>query len=85
MTKPLFSDAEVRKMVRAWANYNETSIVKVYNLVFDHGGVCIANALVRIYDPRLRTNIDIWFKSKAPIFDTEREYTIDELCGKEEE
>lgn len=57
-----------------------------YNLVYDHGGVCIENALVRFYDPRLRTNIDVWFKKfEAPAFEEEREYTITELCGEEEE
>lgn len=83
MKQPLIKDSEVRKIVRAWANYNETDIVNVYNLVYDHAGICIENAVVRVYDAMLRTSIDIWFKSKAPVFDAEREYTIEELCGKD--
>lgn len=78
-------DKNICRIVREWANYNGTESVYVYNLVFDHGGVCIENALVRFYDPRLRTSIDVWFKTKAPTFKIEQEYTITELCGDNEE
>lgn len=84
--EPFIKDDKICKIVREWAEYNETESVKVYNLVYDHGGVCIENALVRFYDPRLRTNIDVWFKKfEAPIFEDDREYTLSELCGEEEE
>lgn len=84
-TEPLIKDEKIRKVVRAWAKYNQTESVQVYNLVFDHGGVCIENELLRFYDPLLRTNIDVWFHTKAPKFNSGQEYTITELCGEEEE
>lgn len=83
--EPLIKDDKIRKLVREWANYNKTESVYIYNLVFDHAGVCIQNALVRFYDPRLRTNIDVWFQTKAPTFKKDHEYSITELCGEEEE
>lgn len=79
----LIKDEKIRKLVRAWAKYNQTESVSAFNLVYDHGGVCIENALVRFYDPQLRTNIDVWFQMKAPKFKKEHIYTIEELCGKE--
>lgn len=82
---PLIKDEKIRKVVREWANYNKTESVYIYNLVFDHGGVCIENSLVRFYDPILRSNIDIWFKTKAPTFKEKHEYTIKELCGEKQE
>lgn len=82
--EPLIKDKRICETVRAWANYNKTESVYAYNLVYDHGGVCVENALVRFYDPRLRTNIDVWFQIEAPTFKEEQEYTITELCGDEE-
>lgn len=79
----MIKDKKVCKLLLDWAKYNGTESVKAYNLIFDHGGICIENALVRFYDPRLRTNIDIWFKTKAPTFEQEHEYTINDLCGDE--
>lgn len=82
--KPIIKDEKIRKIVRDWAEYNGTEGVVVYNLIFDHGGVCIGNALVRFYDPILRTDLDVWFKPKAPSFKKNHYYNITELCGEED-
>lgn len=83
--EPLIKDEKICKLVREWAKYNGTESVVAYNLVFDHGGVCIKNELVRFYDPLLRTSIAVFLKSKAPKFNQNGTYTIEELCGEEEE
>jgi hypothetical protein len=68
-TKPLIEDEEIREIIRAWADVNDTMVLK-YN--YDE------NSLVDIYRNEITFNMGLGLK------DGEK-YTITELCGEEEE
>ena len=88
--EPLIKDEKIRKLIKLWCEINQINEIKIYPLVFDHGGVCIINTLFRFTNPPLRTSIEIWlekeFNLKKEIKrDEYKSFTVAELCGEEEE
>lgn len=66
---PLINDEEIRKIIRAWADVNDAGKLK-YN--YDE------NSLDDIYRNTITFNRGLGLED-------DREYTIPELCGEEEE
>lgn len=67
--EPLIKDEEIRKAVRAWAEAEDVTICRV-----DKSGSCLMN---------LPAIIQFWGYPFVEL--NNREYTIDELCGEDEE
>ena len=67
--EPLIKDEKIRKIIRAWADENDSTILDYYSS---------ENELVDRY-----LNIIGFNRTFNELFD--KSYTIDELCGKEEE
>ena len=77
-TEPLIKDEKIRKAVRAWAEANE--VVKAFVIMNRN-----LNWTIKGYDSdRNRFTIEFFDKVVA-VDDEENTYTIDELCGEEEE
>lgn len=70
-TEPLIKDPKIRKAVRAWAEAN--GIDDIVSYILEDGIEFAGNA----------TKINIRFVQPL-IIDTDRRYTIAELCGEEE-
>lgn len=70
--EPLIKDEKVRKAVRAWAEAN--GIDEIVAFILEDGIAFAGNA----------TRLDIKFVQSL-VIDTDRRYTITELCGEEEE
>ena len=68
-TEPLIEDKEIREIIRAWANVNDSTKLK-YN--YDE------NSLDDIYRNSITFNMGLGLEDG-------KEYTIPELCGEEEE
>lgn len=73
---PLIKDKRIREAVRAWAKANDIETVSFYT--------CSHFWYLRSY--RREQGIDFWLKwdDKPELVETQ-EYTITELCGKEEQ
>ena len=77
--EPLIKDEKIRKAVRAWAEANDLSQkLRVINEHFD-------SCKVLGREESHNACYDIEFKSTIAHADKDRYYTIDELCGEEEE
>lgn len=70
--EPLIKDPKIRKAVRAWAEANGIDDIVAY--ILEDGIEFAGNA----------TKLDIRFVQNL-VIDTDRKYTIPELCGEEEE
>lgn len=71
-TEPLIKDEKIRKAVRAWAEAN--GIDHIVSYILEDGIEFAGNA----------TRLDIRFEQSL-VIDTDRIYSIAELCGEEEE
>lgn len=71
LAEPLIKDSKIRKAVRAWAEANDIDDIVCFAL--EDGFEFAGNA----------TGLDIRFNQSLGI-DTDRRYTITELCGEEE-
>ena len=77
--EPLIKDEKVRKAVRAWAEADEVTRVRVYAI----GGGEYSELYAQdkgVTDSRIRMSIKTQYS-----IDWGDEYTIEELCGEEEE
>lgn len=76
--KPLIKDKKIRKAVRAWAEAND--IIKAFVVMNNN-----MNWIVYGYDfDRNRFMIEFFYRVVSENDET-KNYTIDELCGEEEE
>ena len=84
MKLPLIRDEKMRKAVRLWADYHNTTDVECYIGNWDHRGICIFDAVLQLHD--FKNKIVIQFFMDADKRETIKEgiYAIDELCWEEE-
>lgn len=78
--EPLIKDEKIRKAVRAWAEANGVFEVSAYKPYIDSHCWYIRT----FNDNEQGIDIDFWGKIPEGLIDRKR-YTIDELCGEEEE
>lgn len=80
--EPLIKDEKIRKAVRLWAEINdyEKCLVRVYD--YDRMGVCIEEGVTSFVS--CDTQLGITFFSMGLDIETEKVYTIAELCGEVE-
>ena len=74
--EPLIKDLRIRKAVWAWAEAN--SVKKVLYL-------CMENRILSILKDVYDNDYKIDFVGRIKALEKGKEYTIDELCGEEEE
>ncbi len=78
--EPLIKDEKVRKAVRAWAEANGVKEI----IIFDHSNNAPYTPVGAVDFAQNSGHLEIRFRTEER-FDTDRIYTIDELCGEEEE
>lgn len=76
---PLIKDEKIRKAVKAWAEVND--IKKI--IVFDCGNNAPYTPVGAVDFAENGSHLEIRFRTEER-FDTDRIYTIEELCGEEE-
>lgn len=79
--KPLIKDEKIRKAVRAWANYHNTTEVQFNIGTWDHAGVCIYDSVLQFNDYNNRIVIQFFMNVNKREKIKEGIYTIAELCG----
>lgn len=81
--EPLIKDEKIRKAVRAWADINDYKkcLVRVYD--YDRMGVHFSEGVTSFVS--YNTQLGITFFCLDLNIKTETVYTIEELCGEEEE
>lgn len=77
--EPLIKDEKVRKAVRAWAEANGVTSIVVFD---SNNGACLKINEMEFAENGGRASIS--FNTSEKI-DTSKAYTIEELCGEEEE
>lgn len=78
-TEPLIKDEKIRKAVRAWAEAeNCTSEMSLYYTLNRQ------EKYITFHNPQTGSELQLC-DFDSPVFEEMREYTIAELCGKEEE
>ena len=77
--EPLIKDEKIRKAVKAWAEVND--IKKI--IVFDCGNNAPYTPVGAVDFAQNSGHLEIRFRTEER-FDTDRIYTIEELCGEEE-
>lgn len=77
--EPLIKDEKIRKAVKAWAEVND--IKKI--IVFDCGNNAPYTPVGALDFAQNSGHLEIRFRTEER-FDTDRIYTIEELCGEEE-
>lgn len=78
--EPLIKDEKVRKVVRAWAEANGIKEI----VIFDHSNNAPYTPVGAVDFAQNSGHLEIRFRTEER-FDTDRIYTIEELCGEEEE
>ena len=76
---PLIKDEKVRKVVRAWAEANDIKEI----IVFDNSNNAPYTPVGAVDFAENGSHLEIRFRTEER-FDTDRRYTIEELCGSEE-
>lgn len=76
--EPLIKDEKIRKAVKAWAEVND--IKKI--IVFDCGNNAPYTPVGAVDFAENGSHLEIRFRTEER-FDTDRIYTIEELCGEE--
>lgn len=76
--KPLIKDEKMRKVVRAWAEANGVKEI----IIFDHGNNAPYTPVGAVDFAQNSGHLEIRFRTEER-FDTNRIYTIEELCGEE--
>ena len=77
--EPLIKDEKIRKAVRAWAEAeNCTSEMNLYYTLNRQ------EKYITFHNPQTGSELQL-YDFDSPVFQEIREYTIDELCGEEEE
>ena len=77
--EPLIKDEKIRKAVRAWAEAeNCTSEMNLYYTLNRR------EKYITFHNPQTGSELQLC-EFDSPVFQEMREYTIDELCGEEEE
>ena len=77
--EPLIKDPKIRKAVRAWAEANGVTSIVVFDC---NNGACLKINEMEFAENGGRASIS--FNTNEKI-DTSKAYTIEELCGEEEE
>ena len=84
MKKALINNKQLINSIKEWANYNDTYKVRCNLLTYDHGGVCLYNVILQLYDYRLRIVVQFFLDKNSVVkIKDNKEYTIAELCGEE--
>ena len=83
--QPLIKDEKMRKAVRAWADYHNITEVNCAIGTWDHAGICIPDSVLQLHSIRDRIVIQFFMNADKREKIKEGIYTIDELCGEEEE
>ena len=78
--EPLIKDEKTRKAVRAWAEANGIKEI----IIFDHSNNAPYTPVGAVYFAQNGGRLEIRFRTEER-FDTDRRYTVTELCGEEEE
>ena len=78
--EPLIKDKRIRKAVRAWAEANGIKEI----IIFDHCNNAPYTPVGAVEFAGNASRLKILFRTEEQ-FDTNRIYTIEELCGEEEE
>ena len=78
--EPLIKDEKIRKAVKVWAEAN--GIKKI--IVFDCGNNAPYTPVGAVDFAENASHLEIRFRTEER-FDTDRVYTIEELCGEEKE
>lgn len=78
--EPLIKDEKMRKVVRAWAEANGVKEI----IIFDHGNNAPYTPVGAVDFAQNSGHLEIRFRTEER-FDTNRIYTIEELCGEEKE
>ena len=79
-TEPLIKDPKIRKVVRVWAEANSVGKIIVFDYINDSPFVSAGEVKFAEFGGRL----NIGFRTDEK-FDTDKIYTIEELCGEEKE
>ena len=83
--EPLIKDDKLRKAVRAWADYHNTTEVNCSIGDWDHRGLCIFDSVLQLNDYRNKIVIQFFMNDDKREKIKEGIYTIAELCGEEED
>lgn len=76
--EPLIKDDKIRKAVRAWAEANGVKEI----IIFDHSNNAPYTPVGAVDFAQNCGHLKIRFRTEER-FDTDRIYTVDELCGEE--
>ena len=79
-TEPLIKDPKIRKAVRAWAETNSIDKIIIFDYINDSPYVSAGEVKFAEFGG----HFDIRFRTDEK-FDTDKIYTVTELCGEEEE
>jgi hypothetical protein len=77
--EPLIKDEKIRKAVRAWADVNGIKEI----IIFDHSNNAPYTPVGVVVFAQNSGHLEIQFRTEER-FDTDRGYTVTELCGEEE-
>lgn len=77
--EPLIKDEKIRKVMRAWAEANSINKIIIFDCINDSSYVSAGEVKFSEFGGCL----DILFRTDEK-FDTDKIYTITELCGEEE-
>lgn len=80
---PLIKDEKIRKAVRAWADANDYKKCAIHVLDYDRAGVYCENGITSFVS--CESNLPITFFSIDLDIETDKVYTITELCGEDDE
>lgn len=78
LPEPLIKDEKMRKVVRAWAEANGIKEI----IIFDHSNNAPYTPVGAVDFAQNSGHLEIRFRTEER-FDTDRIYTIEELCGEE--